>query len=183
MAHLADEFCARNAGARDPFQPVTVIVQSVGLGQWLKLRFATQHGIAANISCQLPAAFLWRLYQMLLPNTVPFRESPFDRAQMPWRIMRILKEQSGLSDAISNYLDNPGDPDLRAYQLGHEISDLFDQYLMYRPDWMMDWQSADPNQIAEKATSMHQAWQQRLWQLMLEDMAGGLSVADGPSIR
>lgn len=70
MTELASAFCDRNdVGATDntdPFNPTTVIVQSFGLGQWLKLQLAERDGIAANIDCKLPAAFLWQLYQCLM---------------------------------------------------------------------------------------------------------------------
>ncbi len=168
---LARLFCDRHLPDQDPFHPLPVIVQNMGMGQWLKLRVAEHHGISANINCILPAAFLWQLYRRFLTTATPFKESPFARAHMAWRMMRILKEERELSDPISNYLAHPGDKDLRAFQLGNEIADLFDQYLMYRPDWMLKWQEAQADTLANTPSHQPEQWQQRLWQLLLADIA------------
>ena len=77
MSELARVFCERSSGASDPFKPLTVIVQSFGIGQWLKLETARHQGIAANIDCVLPAAFLWRMYRQHIPETRSIDNSPF----------------------------------------------------------------------------------------------------------
>ncbi|MBT7880211.1 MAG: hypothetical protein HN738_19225, partial [Gammaproteobacteria bacterium] len=69
MSELSRAFCARNTLFHDPFEPLTVVVQSFGLGQWLKLQLSDYHGISSNVDCTLPATFLWRLYQSLIPET------------------------------------------------------------------------------------------------------------------
>lgn len=171
MVNLADAFCARNGDIIDPFEPLTIVVQSLGLGQWLKLRLADQFGIATNVDAVLPATFLWRLYRTLIPDTAHLETSPFDREQLVWRVMRLLDQNPDLSPALSHYLNSPGDPDLRRFQLSSEITLLFDEYLMYRPEWMLEWTeaSARPGQAP---TGDHAEWQSGLWRLIIEDAQG-----------
>lgn len=171
MSELARVFCERSSGASDPFKPLTVIVQSFGIGQWLKLETARHQGIAANIDCVLPAAFLWRMYRQHIPETRSIDNSPFDRSRLAWRIMRLLAANPGLSGAVSNYLSAPGDRDLRIFQLSTEIAGLFDEYLMYRPGRVLDWEK----QPARDAPG-HESWQRELWRLLVEDIgdAGGM---------
>ena len=168
MVNLANAFCARNGDVIDPFEPLTIVVQSLGLGQWLKLRLADQFGIATNVDTVLPATFLWRLYRALIPETANLETSPFDRERLVWRIMRLLEQNPGLSPALSHYLSSPGDADLRRFQLSNEIALLFDEYLMYRPEWMLEWgQATSSPQLAPSGE--HAQWQAALWQLILAD--------------
>ena len=163
MSKLADVFCSRNVGATDPFEPLTLVVQNLGMGHWLKLQLAERHGISSNVNCVLPAAFLWRLYRSLIPETESLTESPFEAARLTWRIMRLLRANPGLSDSATNYLTAPGDEDLRLYQLSHELALLFDEYLMYRPGWLLKW----PENFGTKSAEAR--WQGELWHLILDD--------------
>ena len=166
MSELARAFCARNAVFDDPFEPLTVVVQSFGLGQWLKLQLSDYHGISSNVDCILPATFLWKLYQALIPETELLAESPYDRNRLTWRIMRLLKSNPGLSSEIDTYLTGPGDKDLRLLQLAEELALLFDEYLMYRPGWILDWQNK------RRELTGHEAWQADLWQIIQNDLKG-----------
>jgi len=165
MTELADTFCNRNGKFDDPFEPLTVIVQSFGLGQWLKLQLAENQGISSNVDCVLPAAFLWRLYQAVLPDTMTLDESPYDRNRLTWRVMRLLKNNPQISDSVATYLSGTGDKDLRLHQLSSELTLLFDDYLMYRPDWILGWEN---NRRDEQG---HEAWQADLWRLISEDLS------------
>lgn len=53
----------------------------------------------------------------------------------------------------------------KLYQLCGQIADIFDQYLVYRPDWMLAWeQNAAPEDIA---LSPEQMWQPLLWRALV----------------
>ncbi|MBT4162116.1 MAG: exodeoxyribonuclease V subunit gamma, partial [Gammaproteobacteria bacterium] len=164
MSELADLFCQRSDTGGDPFIPRTLIVQSFGLGQWLKLQLAQRHGIATNVDCVLPATFLWRLYQSLIPDTRQLAESPFDAERLTWRVMRLIDANPSLSGTITDYLAGSGDRDLRLFQLSQEIALLFDEYLMYRPQWMLDWKDGPSEEQG------HASWQAELWRLIMEDL-------------
>ena len=141
MLELTRVFCDRNAEIKDPFIPSTVIVQSFGIGQWLKIQLAEYEGISANVDCVLPANFLWRLYQTLSSDVTFLANSPYDRSLLVWRIMRLINDNPGLSGAIKTYLNPDRKSDLHLYQLANEITLLFDEYLMYRPDWILKWEN------------------------------------------
>ena len=166
MLELARVFCDRNAKMTDPFEPLTVVVQSFGLGQWLKLRLSDYQGISTNVDCVLPATFLWKLYQALIPETRLLHESPYDRQRMTWRLMRLLKKNPGLSRDIDAYLAGAGDKDLRLHQLATELASLFDEYLMYRPNWILKWQNQKGEVIGQEA------WQANLWRIVQDDLEG-----------
>ncbi|MDG1205377.1 MAG: exodeoxyribonuclease V subunit gamma, partial [Pseudomonadales bacterium] len=107
MAKLVDAFCDRQRQQRhDPFKPTTVVVQSFGIGQWLKVRLAEQSGISANVECILPAELIWRFYQSLIPAEKLPNESPFARHLMTWQVMKLLPSATGEQFAqVQRYLD------------------------------------------------------------------------------
>ena len=152
MQLLIETLCARLQQPEDPFEATLVVVQSQGIGQWLKVELAKRLGIAANIECMLPAELIWRLYQRVLPSGLP-DESPFSRQLMTWRLMQLLPGSS--EPTIQSYLSEGADYQIRLYQLSHAIAGLYDQYLIYRPDWIYDWES--------KKAVAELAWQSELW--------------------
>ena len=121
MMRLAGTFVAESQAApTDPFQPTTVVVQSFGMGQWLKLRLAEATGIAANVSCILPANLVWELYRQLLPLDLQ-DASPFAAERLTWYLMQLLPQCTGDEYAqVRQFLSGPGDPQVRQYQLGQK---------------------------------------------------------------
>ncbi|MDN2661511.1 exodeoxyribonuclease V subunit gamma [Neptunomonas sp. CHC150] len=147
----------------DPFLPDQILVQSPGMAQWLKLELAEQLGIAANIEFPLPASFLWKVFVSVLDD-VPKR-SAYNKDSMTWVLMRILPnviKDSGF-EVLHSYLEQDSNP-LRHYHLCVKIADLYDQYLVYRPDWIASWESGS----SEPATG-DDAWQPVLWRALVAD--------------
>ena len=162
MSALTNAFCERSRLVEtDPFIPSTVIVQSFGTGQWLKLQLAEKQGICANLDCVLPAHFIWELYRKLLNQP---EHSPLDKDLLSWRLMSLIpEEKSAEFDPVRRYLQAPGDPDLRTYQLANKIAGLFDQYLVYRPEWILAWQKRkDP------IKNNPHPWQPLLWRSLMD---------------
>ena len=58
-----------------------------------------------------------------------------------------------------------GKRNLRLYELSNELASLFDEYLMYRPDWVLDWESS-----SRISTSRDEEWQVSLWREIREDL-------------
>ncbi len=157
MTTLAQLFCERSqSGASDPLEPAIVIVQSHGTAKWLKHQLAVSQGISANVEAVLPARFIWRLYQHLLNQP---EHPPLGREFLVWRLMPILLDiPEPAFDPIRRYLDAPGDRFLRRYQLADRVADLFDQYLVWRPDWIQSW-DAGKDPVVDNPFS----WQPLLW--------------------
>ncbi len=142
----------------NPLTDEQILVQSPGMAQWLRLQMAEGLGIAASVNFPLPASFLWEMYVRVLPD-VPKR-SAFNKEAMTWKIMALLDE---LLDEepfypLKGYLAGDSD-DLKIYQLAGKIADIFDQYLVYRPDWIHQWEAGNnPGTL-----TADQQWQPILW--------------------
>ena len=148
-----------NDKINDPFCPETVLVQSPGMSQWLQISLAEKLGIAANITFPLPATFIWDMFTRVLPD-IP-KESAFSKGAMTWKLMSLLPQRLDDQDfaPLRHYLDDDGDK-RKLHQLSGRIADLFDQYLVYRPDWLTAWEN---NELID-GLSQNQSWQKCLWQ-------------------
>src|SRR5512136_2803033 len=124
-----------------PFDQEVIAVQSTGMARWLSMELAGRLGISANIRFPFPARLVWDLFRALLPDA-PER-SPYDREVMTWRLMGLLPGilMGPGFEPLCAYLKE--DDDLRRYQLAGRVADLFDQYLVYRPDWIARWEGGD----------------------------------------
>ena len=152
---LADQLCALlEAPARHPLEPENVVVQSTGMARWLALRIAVAQGVSANLQFPFPAAFIWECYQRVLGLENLPRHSQLRPDVLAWRLMDLLPEHSTQPgfEAVASYLE-AGD-DLSRYELGSRLADSYDAYLVYRPEWILEWERSPP---------LDAPWQARLW--------------------
>ena len=162
----------------DPLAAETIIVQSNGMARWLAMQLASRLGVSANLHFPFPAAFLWQVLRRVLGD-VP-EQSPFDKPVLIWRLLELLPqlEQAAPFESLHHYLQttrvegsadrgagdsdayaDPGERELRRYQLARRIADVYDQYLVYRLDWLLTWERGE-----------HAHWQAELWRrLQLPD--------------
>lgn len=186
-----------------PLENEMVLVQSNGIAQWLKLALAADPhdpaggglGITAAMDLQLPAQFLWRAYRAVLGRAEVPERSPLDEAPLTWRLMRLLPTllaQPGFEPLARFLQDGPPSPAAGAapvpfalaggdelaarkcHQLAQRLADLYDQYQVYRADWLQDWaQGRDQVQSLRhgaRALPEDQCWQARLWRALLADV-------------
>ncbi len=140
----------------DPLEPETLLVPSKGMQRWLAFALAREQGIAANLDFRLPAAFVWQLITRAFPD-VPAR-SPFDREALVWRVLPELP--AVLANEASAMAANWKAADTRGrYELAWRVTDVFDQYLIYRPDWIRAWEADKRLGLGEDEN-----WQAALWQ-------------------
>jgi exodeoxyribonuclease V gamma subunit len=170
--------------ARTPLRPLEnelMLVQSNGIAQWLKLALARSPdtgglGISAAIDVQLPGRFLWTAYRAVLGNEAVSATSPFDKSRLGWRLLRLIPQhvQHESLAPLRDFLGN--DPDWRKHhQLAMRIADLFDQYQVYRADWLDDWEHGrdelhDALRNQRSPLPAEQRWQAHLWRLLLDDV-------------
>lgn len=86
--------------------------------------------------------------------------SAFNKEAMTWKLMQILpsllERESFIS--LAHYLEQDEDGS-KCYQLAEKIADIFDGYLVYRPDYILAWEGAEhPEELGEQGL-----WQGELW--------------------
>lgn len=152
------EFIVEGQPLSDPFQSEVVLVQSTGMAQWLQMTLAQKFGIAANIEFPLPASFIWDMFVRVLPD-IP-QQSSFNKQSMSWKLMKLIPGMLENPEfaLLQNYL-NEDDNGRKLFQLSSRIADLYDQYLVYRPGWLSQWERGELVDGIGDA----QLWQAPLW--------------------
>ena len=137
-------------------EPETVIVQSRGMERWVSMALARRNGICANMVFPFPNAFLDDLFRRILPDLPD--PSPFDPEILTFRIMNRLPaflEQPAFADLKRYLLDDT--KGVKLYQLAVRVADLFDQYLVFRPEMIFQWEAGQGDDGADNL------WQAELW--------------------
>ncbi len=170
--------------AKQPLAPLEteiITVQSNGIAQWLRSSLARSApdggpGIAAALDTPMPARLMWTLYRRVLGEQAVPQTSPLDEQPLVWRLMRLLGElpDNAVYRPLRQFLQD--DDDLRKrFQLAERLADLFDQYQVYRADWLADWQAGNNvlrSYRQPRPLDDDQLWQAQLWRQILQDVGG-----------
>ena len=155
----------------DPLETDILLVQSNGVAEWLKIALAEEMGVCAATRVALPARFLWQAYRSMLGRERVPRMSAFDKGPLAWRLMRLLPALLAEETfaPLRHFLAD-GDPD-RRLQLAERLSDLFDQYQVYRADWLADWAAGHDRMRCPRGIEVPlpegQRWQAALWRAIV----------------
>ena len=143
-----------------PLEQELIVVQSRGMERWLSMQLAGQHNICANIRFPFPNTFIQDLFARVLPE--PKASSGFDQQTMTWRVMKHLPACLSRPefDSVQSYL-GPDPEDIKRLQLSDRIADLFDQYMVFRPDMIFGWEGGE-----------EEHWQALLWREMVKERGG-----------
>ena len=182
------------------FAQDTVIVQNAGMQHWLNMSLAEQRGISMNMRYALPSQFLWNLIRNLASDEDVPEQSPYSREVLAWRIDTLLASSEVTGDECfqvatqywqANSADNDGEnssysdaEQLKRYQLACQLADLYEQYLIFRPEWIHDWHqgvfnafdqadnaSSSGSDEAEQSLDSNAIWQGKLWHLLVREQA------------
>ncbi len=161
LADLLAEFCRQPVGA--PFEPEHIVVPNPGMARWLSLRLADRLGVCANVEFPLPSSFSWEVWRRALPN-VP-DEPAFSASVLTWRIFAMLDRiaDEPVFRPLASYLDDTDD--LRRFELAEHIAEVFDQYLVYRPEMIVAWEEG---QVSYPPETRDEKWQAELWRRLAD---------------
>ncbi len=136
-------------------KPETIVVQSAGMAKWISLKLALHHGVAANYRFPFPNAFIEEIFHAFIPE---YEKNPiFEEGVMVWRILDLLLQFKNQEQfrSIRKYLGEGIDQN-RLYQMANRIARTFDQYLIFRPDMILQWEEGN-------VRSPDDEWQAILW--------------------
>ncbi|MCD6298135.1 MAG: exodeoxyribonuclease V subunit gamma, partial [Deltaproteobacteria bacterium] len=153
-----------------PLDAEVIVVQSRGMERWVSMQLASRQGICANLRFPFPNSFVQDVFKRVLSD-LPER-SPFDPEIITWRIMKLLPSciaRPGFEDPGA-YLKDDGDR-LKRLQLSERIADTIDQYLLFRPQMIFDW---------EKGKENH--WQAQIFRELIKECGKGHRAALGKEL-
>ncbi len=165
LEHLVDPLATLLAMPVDnPLEPDRILVQHPGMAHWLNMRLAEhpQRRVAMNLEYPLPVTQMWSLIRAILGSDRVPERSAYQREVLAWRIFEQLGAPGVADDPVfaepNRYWQAQSERQqpLRRFQLAEELADLYEQYQMYRPDWILAW---DDGQGSD--------WQAQLWRRLV----------------
>lgn len=198
--HLVDFYKTNNKQsdlARVVFEPFTVIVPSMVLGDWLSQTVATKAGISTLFTTQFWGKYQWEMMRAVLQ--LDGRAYPDEAMVVPevamlsasimrWRIFGFISESfrhnnpqellsnenhplhflvSALYDGEEKREGFGGLSEQRLWQVCDELSKIYVRYLTHRPKWLLAWTKDTP-----LSPSVEEMMTQKA---MLEQKMGGLT--------
>lgn len=138
------------------FDPHYIVTQTDGMNNWLKLQIAHRLGITANCRFLKPNELVHQLYYLLGGKYTEMLSA----SNLSWLLFKLLGEKEFIHrfPSIADYFQNAGEEaDTRRIALAEKVADLFDQYQVYRPEIMKQWNEG------ESIDDPDHSWQQYLW--------------------
>ncbi|MFZ2407503.1 MAG: exodeoxyribonuclease V subunit gamma, partial [Methylobacter sp.] len=158
VAHLSAVI--ENSPLASPFAKEVFLIQSQGMERWLSQQLASQFKVWGNYEFLFPGKFFSSLAQNIDSR---LSDEAFERNLMLWRIEALLRRLDGeVFLPLTQYLSGENVA-LKRYQLAQQLSQIFDQYQMMRPDMLEAWQKG---QLLYETTT--ERWQQALWLQIIE---------------
>ncbi len=157
---LADALALQLEAQRpaNPLAAQTVVVAHPGLQRWLLGHLAQRHGphgghgIAANLEMILPWQWFERTARRVLGDEALIGGA-YRHELLRWRLLAALPTLP--APEVASYLAGDGAA-RRGFQLAEHLAGLYTQYLIYRPDWILDWEQHPARHAGD--------WQAALWQ-------------------
>jgi exodeoxyribonuclease V gamma subunit len=144
LESLAEQLAVIQTPLSSPLASEVIVVQSRGMERWVSMQLATHNRICANIHYPFPNTFLHEVFQKLLADVSD--TTLFDPDILTFRIMKLLPENVAQPEFESLRLYLKEDPSgLKLYQLSEKITDVFDQYLVFRPEMIFSWEAGKGN--------------------------------------
>lgn len=138
------------------FEQHLIVTQTEGMNNWLKLQMAEYLGIAANCRFLKPNDLIHQIYYLMDGQ---YSEMLSGR-NLTWLLFKLLGEEEfreRYESVAAYYHHTEPDNDLKRMALAERTADLFDQYQIYRPEMIREWNVATEDPLAEPE------WQQYLW--------------------
>lgn len=151
LESLADILIQNRKVFNDVFNKEYIITQTTGMQQWLSVLIAEKTGVFSNFEFLNSNDLISTIYDILGGT-----KKPITQWISTWVIYSVLneKEFQKLFPYIFSYYENN---ELKQIQLSQKLADLFDQYQIYRPDYINAWNKDKEINIP------HEPWQFYIW--------------------
>ncbi len=144
------------------YQKEVIVVQTDGMSSWISLKLAENNKVFSNFDFLSPNKLLFELFRI----AGIYNSGIYDTNNLKWIIFDILDEQEFKSRFYQVYLYFQNDK-IKQLQLATKIADLYDQYVIYRPDYIRLWNENKSPEIKTYLAN-HEKWQKWIWQKIKE---------------
>ncbi len=149
----------------DPFTPECLVVASAGTERWLQLQLAQQlgtsgparaDGVAANLELLFPGRFIARAL-----HDEHTDDDPWQLDHLVWTVLEVLR---GGDEGLGSLTELP--EGATWWGRARRLADLYDRYLLHRPDMLRAWAASDDVDAAGHPLSATTRWQPHLFRLV-----------------
>ncbi|MCX8071207.1 MAG: exodeoxyribonuclease V subunit gamma [Candidatus Binatia bacterium] len=171
---LVDALCeSLQATDLHPLRPRTIVIPGAGMDHWLSLELARRFGIWGHSRFLYPRDFFEQLFVATGVGTGGVVD-PYSVECLTWAIARCLPavvEQKEFAE-VRHYLENFGEGQLDwsdlatatgRFALASRLAEVFADYIVYRPQWLHEWQRAFGRGQAPRD------WQGHLWRVLVQE--------------
>ncbi|WWO96877.1 MAG: exodeoxyribonuclease V subunit gamma [Candidatus Dasytiphilus stammeri] len=151
----------KNNPLNNPLTSEIILVPSQGTAEWIEIALAKQLGLSGNIKFYFPNKFIWTMVRCVLPEILDL--TILNKEKMIWKILEILplllkKEEFKI---FKKYLVGEQNKLIfrLLFQVACNIAEMYEDYLIYRPEWIISWQQGKLIKMDHK----DQQWQATLW--------------------
>ena len=125
---------ALSAQEGNVFQKQYLVTQTDGMNNWLTIQLAARLGISANTRFVKPNDIVNQLYFWLGGDS----NKVMGADHLQWLIYNLLNDSlfKKRYPFIASYYD---DDDVKRIALAGKVADMFDQYQVYRPEMIDEW--------------------------------------------
>lgn len=155
--------------------PTTILVPNPGMQHWLNMQLCDYMGISMNIDCPMPTRYIWDLCRHLLGDENVPNKSPYKREVLTWKIYELCYsnkcKEADFYDEISLYWNQSSsilEEQQRVFTFARQLADLFEQYLVFRDDWLLHWQKNGLQNFESPHYKRFEQWQRWFWNQLVE---------------
>ncbi|MEO6548368.1 MAG: exodeoxyribonuclease V subunit gamma [Ferruginibacter sp.] len=153
LTNLAEQLATSlKEQAGNVFQKQYLVTQTEGMNNWLTITLAANMGISANCKFLKPNDIVNQLYYWLGGEN----KKVLGADHLRWLIYNLIGSDEFVQrfKTISTYY---GQDDIKRIALAERVADLFDQYQVYRPEMVDQWNIATTENLLKKD------WQKFIW--------------------
>ncbi|NOX34699.1 MAG: exodeoxyribonuclease V subunit gamma [Deltaproteobacteria bacterium] len=148
---------------KNPMMPEWIGIQSRGMKQWISIELARKLGVCTNMRFLFPRQMVDKILTSFKP--LDGRDESLDEDFLFWSVMKLINEKSSQKGlpSVEDYIkeDETGK---KLYQLSMKIAKVFDDYQVYRPGMLIDWQTQKTGEILKDPVAL---WQAELWEKLV----------------
>lgn len=142
-------------------------IQSRGMKQRICMHMAEDFNICANMLFLFPR----QMVEQILLNFIPLKDQKesLNEDFIFWSVMGLINDNQSFKQlsSIENYIKDD-ETGKKLYQLSMKIARVFDDYQIYRPHMLMDWQKHNSNEALKDPSAR---WQAKLWNQVVSSAA------------
>ena len=156
---LAAFFSEKMLGRSSWNETAQVVVQTPGIEKWLIKHTAHKNKIFANYAFSNPDIFIGKIQKLV----GIYGNNYFSMDNIKWKMFAYLNDAEFIEQfpSISKYYF---EDDVKRVQLAQKLSDLFDQYQMFRPELVNLWNNDEEMKtVSDAVFNEHSTWQKWLW--------------------